>query len=691
MVSTSGSEPHPPGEEPRKAGDAYFDAMHHLEAALDRRDYAGAAPHVHESLQWLPGWVRELRAERRRFDVQVIHALERGGAALALIGDREGLAEMRRVVESEPELEPWLKRVRQHEIAVRIVPQIEDLTKTRPVCLQSEMKGLLGVDDGPLVGRLIQYLEKAGRIARVRTGRTWRLLPPDSPEIPPPEPPEPVPIRPVRSHRTDDEPPPLREVEVSELPRIDLREAAGHRELPVGEDSAPIPAPRDAFEVRDASWRIVSVERLPRAARPDPALRRFHPSRSGLFMTTDRRHFPHFGGYETGAIHYDRSGRISARETLPQGSYRFYCPPFGQALIAVSRHGVAHAYDESLRMILETPLEEAPEVRAWKSGLPEERTDPMPFAPPIAIAPDADRYLFGLDDRVWCVNRRGRGLWGLRFPKAGWLSADDYYGEDEEHLDLGPPPAPDERHRTQGREVWKYPDEMNLDDFFGSQKAVEPDDERPDLPTPEEPVPWMPRFIREVSRREAVTPLGEVSLREIEVSDTKPAHFVLDVAFSSSDDTAFIATRDGLIFAVAGDGEALRVYDGIRGPWLSPGDEEIPGWIPSPADVSVSSRFPHRMVHHDDYLYLMTATQLYVLHRDALRVVLDSTRHEDLYCTRRGFFLHQAKRIRAFRKDGGFLGSLLSKDPIRRLYQAGADTVIETRTRRAVISGIPVW
>ena len=691
MVSTSGSEPRLPGEEPRKAGDAYFDAMHHLEAALDRRDYAGAAPHVHESLQWLSGWVRELRAERRRFDVQVIHALERGGTALALIGDREGLAEMRRVVESEPELEPWLKRVRQHEIAVRIVPQIEDLTKTRPVCLQSEMKGLLGVDDGPLVGRLIQYLEKAGRIARVRTGRTWRLLPPDSPEIPPPEPPEPVPIRPVRSHRTDDEPPPLREVEVSELPRIDLREAAGHRELPVGGDSAPIPAPRDAFEVRDAYWRIVSMERLPRAARPDPALRRFHPSRSGLFVTTDRRHFPHYGGYETGAIHYDRSGRISARETLPQGSYRFYCPPFGQALIAVSRHGVAHAYDESLRMILETPLEEAPEVRAWKSGLPEERTDPMPFAPPIAIAPDADRYLFGLDDRVWCVNRRGRGLWGLRFPKAGWLSADNYYGEDEEHLDLGPPPAPDERHRTQKREVWKYPDEMNLDDFFGSEKAVGPGNEQPDLPTPDEPVPWMPRFIREVSRREAVTPLGEVSLREIEVSDTRPAHFVLDVAFSSSDDTAFIATRDGLIFAVAGDGEALRVYDGIRGPWLSPGDEEIPGWIPSPADVSVSSRFPHRMVHHDDYLYLMTATQLYVLHRDALRVVLDLARHEDLYCTRRGFFLHQAKRIRAFRKDGGFLGSLLSKDPIRRLYQAGADTVIETRTRRAVISGIPVW
>lgn len=80
-----------------------------------------------------------------------------------------------------------------------------------------------------------------------------------------------------------------------------------------------------------------------------------------------------------------------------------------------------------------------------------------------------------------------------------------------------------------------------------------------------------------------------------------------------------------------------------------------------------------------------------MLRGDALLVVLDLSREEDFYCTRNGFFLHEPKRIRAFRKDGGFLGSLLSKDPIRRLYRAGAETIIETRTRRAIVTGIAIW
>ena len=695
MVSTSGSEPRLPGAEPRSAGDAYFDAMHRLEAALDRRDYAGAAPHVHESLRWLPGWVQEFRAERRRFDIQMIPALERGGTALALIGDREALAEMRRVVESHRVLKPWRERVRQHEVAVQIVPQIESLTRTRPVCLQSEVKGLLGVDDGPLVGRLIQYLEKAGRIARVRAGRTWRLLPPDSPEIPPPEPPEPIPVRPVRSHRTNDEPPPLREVQVSEIPRIDLLQAATRQELPVGGGaSTPFPALKGAFEVRDASWRIRSVEGLPPAARPDTALRRFHPSQSGLFMTTDRRRWPHYGGHETGAIHYGRTGSISAQETLPQGSYRFYCPPFGQALIAVSRHGVVHAYDESLRMILETPLKEAPEVRAWQTGL--RRQCDWAVAPPIAISADASRYLFALGDQVWCVAMNGLGLWGLRFPKAGWVSADDYYGEGEEHPDLGPPPSSDDLWQRQQREIlrWEHPaeqpDDVSLEDSLGPGSVPNDDAEPPDTSKSIELDTWTPRFIRELSRRERATSLGDLSLRTVEVSDKKPTHGILDVAFSSSSDTAFIATRDGLMFAVDGSGNALRVYSGVGHNTDFP---ELPARfsIPSPVDLSIFSEDPRRIVHHDDDLYLTTATRLRVLHRDALLAVLDLARHEEFYCTRNGFFLHHAKRVRCFRKDGRFLGSVLSKDPIRRLYQAGADTVIETRTRRAVVSGIPVW
>jgi hypothetical protein len=39
----------------------------------------------------------------------------------------------------------------------------------------------------------------------------------------------------------------------------------------------------------------------------------------------------------------------------------------------------------------------------------------------------------------------------------------------------------------------------------------------------------------------------------------------------------------------------------------------------------------------------------------------------------------------------GLLGSILSKDPIRRIYCSAAGLVVETRQRRAVVSGAPAW
>lgn len=119
----------------------------------------------------------------------------------------------------------------------------------------------------------------------------------------------------------------------------------------------------------------------------------------------------------------------------------------------------------------------------------------------------------------------------------------------------------------------------------------------------------MPPFVREMSRQEATLPFGEFSIRKIEVRDARPARPILDVAFSSSDDTAFIATRDGLVVAVDGDGEALRAYDGYGGGSRPPKRREAPGSIPDPVDLALSARDPRRIVHHDDHLYLVTPGQ----------------------------------------------------------------------------------
>lgn len=164
---------------------AYYRASELLEKALRERDYERAALQVRKNLALIPRWLRELRRDRvYRTVIHSVPELERGGIVLALVGDAKGIARMRRLVATEPELAPWAERVERHDLARRLVPEIENLVRTDPGCLQRGMKRRLGAEDGRLVVLLIEYLERAGRITRVRAHRTWRLFPPGSP---PPE------------------------------------------------------------------------------------------------------------------------------------------------------------------------------------------------------------------------------------------------------------------------------------------------------------------------------------------------------------------------------------------------------------------------------------------------------------------------------------------------------------------------
>ena len=152
--------------------------------------------------------------------------------------------------------------------------------------------------------------------------------------------------------------------------------------------------------------------------------------------------------------------------------------------------------------------------------------------------------------------------------------------------------------------------------------------------------------------------------------------YVHEVAFSSSGGTAFAATSEGAVWALNEEGDAVRAYVGIGGPLGPP---------------CVTGQRTRRIVHIDDYLYLMTEDQLFVLADDELRVVLDVLPREEMYHTPDGFGLLSERRVRWYGRDGTYLGTILAKHPIRRLYRAGTDTMVETRTERAVFTDIPVW
>ena len=67
---------------------------------------------------------------------------------LALVGDEEGLARMHETVVSVPEFEPWADAVKRHQHDCRLFKAIQQVVVAQPNCLQTEVKGLIGEEDG---------------------------------------------------------------------------------------------------------------------------------------------------------------------------------------------------------------------------------------------------------------------------------------------------------------------------------------------------------------------------------------------------------------------------------------------------------------------------------------------------------------------------------------------------------------
>ena len=173
-------------------------------------------------------------------------------------------------------------------------------------------------------------------------------------------------------------------------------------------------------------------------------------------------------------------------------------------------------------------------------------------------------------------------------------------------------------------------------------------------------------FVREMERSEfeagglKVTMTMGLQGGEIDASD-----WIYAASFAANSDSVYLAGYSGRVVLVDESGRGVRVYD--------------------------IGSVPRRIIDTGDYLYLLTDTRLYVLRDDALHALVDTFDGGDLVVAQTGFGLLEKKRFRWFREDGHYLGSVVSKDPIRRVYSAGDGMIVETRQRRASVEGVPAW
>lgn len=473
----------------------------------------------------------------------------------------------------------------------------------------------------------------------------------------------------------------MREIDIASLEYIPLpRSPHEWEEEKSRREKAKIPEAKGIFEVYDAVWQIESIEKIPMEERPDPAFRRMHPTDSGLFMIDDLGNSDDLGQIEAAALRYNRAGQMVVKTGLQYGIYRLGVHPLGNGLIAMSKDCVVHAYDEDIRPLFETQLTKAPEIKAKIKRCGIQQGELKNHIRCVAMSRGTIRYLFTIVDEAWCVDVNGQGLWGAKFPlKEGWtqvatpsntIGTKDEVDSALSLMGLSLPITPEDIKQSYRKLAKQWHPDLNPGD-------AEAEDKMKKLTSAFEVLTGvdassLPSYV-------GVTYAQKIAQAEIEVSgatitistvltggETFAADWIYAAGFSANSDSVYLAAYSGRIVLIDENGKGVRVYD--------------------------IGAVPRKIIDTGDYLYILTGTRLYVLHENEFHALVDTFVGGELIIAQTGFGLLEKKRLRWFNEDGTYLGSIIAKSPIRRVYSVDNNMIVESRQHRAVIQGIPgLW
>ena len=651
--------------------DAYYSTMEGLQRAISNREYRRAGALVLENLELIPPWVR--RAKRDFGDVPpTIPALEKGGTILALTGDRAGLDRMKETVLQTPELSPWREKVEQHLHDLELVEDIVKVVEDNPGCRQNGIKTLLGIPDARRAATLIQWLAKDGRIIRKKTGKTYELYPPGAAEHVVKT------ATPVNESRRTDGGMEPRLLDLDGLERIPLPRAP-HR---LEDDTAGWPPPVDGpgpFEsVEAAGWSLGTVESLPLGERPNPAFRQLHPSGTGIFVVADLGDAEDFPGAPAAAMHYDRGGDISARQPLLYDAYRVQANATG-GLAVQSKTCVLHAYEKSLEPLFQTELRSAPEVSYAKRGFGTDDLQLKNHLRCVALSPSKKAYLFTLVDMAWVIDlTTNTAKWGLQMPtKEGWeavstpASGSATDAEIQRALELlqldWPIEMRDLKKRYRELALKWHPDlnpaDSTADERMRRLNAAVETISGTDLSALG--IPEARTFIS-VESRQTIPVAGGISLEvSMGASEAFASDWIYAATFGGSSDSAYLASYAGRVVEVDARGEARRFFD--------------------------VGNTPVQIADTGHHLYVQTHTRLYIITGTKLERVIDVPARAQVIIAENGFGLLGPKWLRWFSDVGVAQGSIVARDPIRRVYWREGAGVVETRQHRVRILGMEKW
>lgn len=691
------------------AVDRYFELSNIIEGAKADGDFGTAIRAARETYPLMGAVVQQMKKEYGSFDICTSHAVHTAGTLMAVVGERQGISELRTVLNATPDLRQWLPVVERAQADADLVDATMAAVNDQPGIKQNDLKGRIS-GDGRRLSTLASWLEKGRRLRRVSVGSTYMLYPPgfslDSPVS------ESVPV-----HKDKRSPEPItvlvhrgrpsrlavhaRNLNFTGLAYIRLPKAPNAWEEPSrGQSHAPSGGstrlPRsngDAnerrrkpprFSVSGDGWKLTREEALAPEKRPDAAYREtFHTGGSTIWLDPKGRR-EQFPTAPAVVLTTDRTGVPLAERELPYDVYRADVNADGSGMLFLSRDGFLHGYTEMVESILVERVADLPEFieQAKRFGI-----DPLSLKNHVrcvALSQDRLRYLITIVDEAWCYDVTiGRPIWGLRFPsKDGWteIAAErsERHGPSAEVIaalqlmELALPISPEAVTRQYRILAMRWHPDRNPNDPESTRKFQELGAAM-ELLTGVQLSGLSGSEVAGVAYQQ-ILHKSSINLSEgvnltismsLQIGGAFGADWIYAANFAHGEHSTFLAGYSGRVIEVDAAGLPLRIYD--------------------------IGAVPRQVAKSSSHLFILTDTRLYILQQDQLVALVDVLGQGKLIIGDRGFALLQTKRFQWFTHTGQLLGEVKTRDPIRKTYSGAEGLVVETRTHRGIVGGAQSW
>lgn len=152
----------------------YYEFMRAMQEAEKKRDFRKMFYYVEKTILVLHKFVENTKRAYGSFDIVSIPVIEIACRYWAVLGERDKLQKLKKVLEEKKELGNWTQSIHVALHDADLADRIQTYLKEKPGALQNQIGKALNVS-GRDTARIIGTLDKLGKVRREQVGKTYKL------------------------------------------------------------------------------------------------------------------------------------------------------------------------------------------------------------------------------------------------------------------------------------------------------------------------------------------------------------------------------------------------------------------------------------------------------------------------------------------------------------------------------------